>query len=135
MPCLNSAAGEMTSSKAPAQTFAYRNEKGRNLVFWVRLLFSSPYVPLLRFSVFFLSLPLLRSSLMALPNVVYFMLLCSQSGSSKINNKAFQGGCESQLEGYYQNVPSGIPITGPNNRLQFVCNADSENAVAAFELK
>lgn len=36
VPCLNSAAGEMTSSNAPAQTFAYSNQNGRNIVFWVR---------------------------------------------------------------------------------------------------
>lgn len=56
----------------------------------------------------------------------------TQSGSSTATT--YQGYCETGLLGYFQWLPNGYPRVGTNNRVQYVCNADWENAVTAAEL-
>lgn len=56
------------------------------------------------------------------------------TGSSTKTPPTYQGWCETGLLGYFQWLPNGYPRVGTNNRVQYVCNADSENAVAAAQL-
>lgn len=116
VPCLSSASGAMSTSASIPQNFAYRNDNGRHLVYWVRS-----------------DLPSIKTTFLKVLICVCVQLFTHvQSGSSTATT--YQGYCETGLLGYFQWLPNGYPRVGTNNRVQYVCNADWENAVTAAEL-